>query len=425
MRQYRIFGGKRLSGELHIDGSKNASLPILSAACLNKSETIIHNCPRIADTFATIEILESIGFYSEFNENTLILRPPTELSHDIPDKLAKKMRSSILFMGALLARNGCVNLALPGGCSIGERAIDMHVRGLKEMGAEIETEDEKLFCKTAPGGLRGTTIRLELPSVGATENLLIAAVVAHGDTVIENAAREPEISDLALFLKNLGAKIRGAGTGTITISGTGGKAFNRPISHKVIPDRIVAGTYLVAAAITAGDVRLTGVRPFDLAPFTSYLSEMGCTLRADYDTVTLRAPERLRAFPRIITRVHPGFPTDMQAQFVAALCISKGGSLVTETIFEGRTAHVRELRKMGAKINLTADKQSFDMYGVARLRGANVTAHDLRCGAALVLAGLVAEGETIVQNAELVERGYANIEKDLTMLGADIRLEII
>jgi UDP-N-acetylglucosamine 1-carboxyvinyltransferase len=421
MRQYRICGGARLSGAVTIGGAKNAVLPILSAACLNESESVIHNCPRISDTFATIEILEGLGFRVEFTGNTLTIYPAKNVTYEVPDECAKKMRSSILFMGALLARTGKVNIALPGGCNLGERAIDMHIKGLEAMGAKIHLENEKLFCHTNEKGLHGAKIKLNFPSVGATENLLIAAALAQGETVIENAAREPEVGDLAAFLKKLGAEIRGAGTSTIIIRGA--KNFAKETTHTIIPDRIVAGTYLVAAAITAGEIRLTNVNPFDLAPFTAYLSEMGCELHAKETEVILKAPERLIAAPRIVTKVHPGFPTDMQAQFVAALSVAEGQSELTETIFEGRSAHARELRKMGAKIHLTANKQTFVINGVPRLHGATVAAHDLRCGAALVLAALAASGETIVQNAEFVERGYESIETDLAAIGAKIYLE--
>ena len=421
MRQYRIRGGNRLSGELCIGGAKNAALPILAAVCLNESETVIHNCPRISDTLDSIKILECIGCGIEFVGNTLKINSYGNLKYDIPDECARKMRSSILFMGAMLARNGRVNLALPGGCKLGKRAIDLHISGLEAMGAKISEEGEKLFCET--DGLKGAKIKLNIASVGATENLMIAAVKAKGETIIENAAREPEITDLALFLKNLGADIRGAGTSTLIINGV--EKLHAKNTHNIMPDRIVAGTYLLAAAMTAGEILLSNVNPFDLTPFSAYLSEMGCTLRPENDTVFLRAPERLLAVPRLITKVHPGFPTDMQAQFVAALSTAKGQSEVTETIFEGRFRHVSELRKMGASIHLTADKQIFIIDGTERLHGATVKAHDLRCGAALVLAALSAEGETIVQNAQYVERGYAGIEKDLTSLGADIRLEIL
>jgi UDP-N-acetylglucosamine 1-carboxyvinyltransferase len=419
MRQYRISGGNRLIGELCIGGAKNAVLPILAAVCLNESETTIHNCPRISDTLDSIEILKCIGCKTKLTDNTLTVNSHGNLKYDIPDECARKMRSSILFAGAMLARHKHVNIALPGGCNLGERAINLHIEGLTKMGAVIHIENEKLVCETK--GLTGAKIKLDFASVGATENLMIAAATAKGETVIENAAREPEVTDLAKFLQTLGAKIRGAGTSTITINGV--KKLRTQNTHTIMPDRIVAGTYLLAAAMTRGEIVLTNVNPFDLMPFSSYLIEMGCTLRADKNIVHLCAPERLLAVPRIETKVHPGFPTDMQSQFVAALSVASGRSEITETIFEGRYSHVSELRKLGAKIHLTADKQTFIIDGTKNLRGTTVAAHDLRCGAALILAALVAKGETIVQNAHFIERGYENIHIDLTMLGADIFLE--
>ncbi|MCL1862077.1 MAG: UDP-N-acetylglucosamine 1-carboxyvinyltransferase [Defluviitaleaceae bacterium] len=406
-------------GELSIGGAKNAALPILAAVCLNEGETIITNCPRISDTLDTIEILKSLGFGVEFEENTLKVAAATDINHDIPDRYAKKMRSSILFLGALLTKTGRVNLALPGGCKLGTRAIDMHVESLQAMGATIICEGDKLFCEC--DGLTGTKIKLDFPSVGATENIMLAAVKARGETIIENAAREPEIQDLARFLKSLGAEIRGAGTKTIQINGSA--VIKKNISHKIIPDRIVAGTYLTAAAMTEGEVTLKDLNPFDLMPVTSYLKEMGCTLRADGSVVTLKAPARLKPVPRITTKVHPGFPTDMQAQFVAALSIAEGKSELTESVFDCRTSHVPELRKMGAKIALTADKCTFLVDGRAILRPAVMAAHDLRCGAALILAALAAEGESLVQGAKYVQRGYESMERDLAKLGAKIMLE--
>ncbi|MDR0273320.1 MAG: UDP-N-acetylglucosamine 1-carboxyvinyltransferase [Clostridiales bacterium] len=418
MRQYRIRGGIRLCGAIEIGGAKNAVLPILSAACLNESETIIHNCPRISDAFDTVEILRSIGFGVRFVGNTLTISPCGNMKHEIPDKYAGRMRSSILFIGAMLAQTGRVNIASPGGCCIGERAIDLHIDGLKKMGAKIREEERKLFCET--DGLRGARIRLKSPSVGATENLMIAATKAQGETIIENAAREPEIIDLAQFLQNMGADIRGAGSGTIIINGV--KKFFRKTMHTIIPDRIVAGTYLTAAAMTGGEIQLTNIRPKDLAPFANYFSEMNCKYRTENSTAYLRAPERLLAIPRLVTGVHPGFPTDMQAQFVAALSTATGHSEVTEKIFDKRFSHAQELRHMKANIRLTADNRTFIIEGT-KLRGAVVTARDLRCGASLVLAAMAAEGESIVQNAEFIERGYAQIEKDLSALGADIQIE--
>ncbi|MCL2388555.1 MAG: UDP-N-acetylglucosamine 1-carboxyvinyltransferase, partial [Defluviitaleaceae bacterium] len=344
MRQYRIHGQKRLEGELFIGGAKNAVLPILAAVCLNESETVIHNCPRISDTFVSNEILKGIGCGIEFAGNTLKISSNGELKHDIPAECVKEMRSSILFMGAMLARMGRVNISLPGGCNLGERAIDLHIEGLEAMGAKITQENDMLVCE-APTGLKGAQIKLDFASVGATENLMIAATKAKGETIIKNAAREPEITDLAEFLKKLGADIKGAGTSTIVINGT--KQLCKNVTHEIIPDRIVAGTYLVAAAMTEGEIKLSNIRPLDLTPFTTKLSDMGCIIRANHNEVILRAPKRLRALPRLVTKVHPGFPTDMQAQFVAALTIADSRSEITETIFEGRYSHAAELRKMG------------------------------------------------------------------------------
>jgi len=421
MRQYRIRGGKRIAGEFCVGGAKNAVLPILAAVCLNEGVNEIHNCPPIADTFASIEILESIGCQVEFEGTTLKVDTSGALSHDIPDEIVGKMRSSILFMGAMMGRMGKVNIAMPGGCKLGARAIDMHIYGLAAMGAIICIEGDKLRCEAKV--LKGAKIRLHTASVGATENLMLAAVKAKGKTVIENAAREPEIVDLAKFLVGMGAKIEGAGTDKILITGVDSLHAGKP--HHIMPDRIVAGTYLVAAAITRGCIRLHDVCPPDLAPVIAVLKEMGCYIHSGRNCITLVAPERLKALPHLVTEVHPGFPTDMQAQFVAALSVAEGTSTVTETIFESRHAHALDLNHMGAGIEMSKDSRTFTIEGKASLHGEVVKAQDLRGGAALVLAGLVAEGETVVQNAHYVERGYACIAKDLRGLGADIMLEDI
>ncbi|MCL2841565.1 MAG: UDP-N-acetylglucosamine 1-carboxyvinyltransferase [Defluviitaleaceae bacterium] len=419
MRQYRICGRNPIEGELCVSGAKNAVLPILAALCLNEREVTIHNCPRIADTFVSIEILKGIGCKVNFVGNTLQVDTSGKLNCDIHDDNAAKMRSSILFMGALLARSGCVNLALPGGCKLGARAIDMHIDGLRAMGATIKIEGNRLYCE-APE-LKGAKFKMHTVSVGTTENLMIAAVKAKGETILENAAQEPEIVDLANFLNNQGADIRGAGKSTIVIHGV--NKLRAGTSHKIMPDRIVAGTYLVAAAMTAGEVKLLGANPWDMIPITSYLKETGCRILTTSSTIALKAPKRLLSLPSLTTEAHPGFPTDMQAQFVAALSIANGKSTVRETIFERRFSHAEELRKMGADIALTDNNRVFTINGKKLLHGAPVHAHDLRCGAALILAALAAEGETVVTGAEYVQRGYEHIEKDLSTLGADIHLE--
>ena len=419
MSQYRIRGGNRIAGELCVGGAKNAVLPILAAVCLNESENIIYNCPPIADTFASIEILRSIGCKVEFDGTVLKADSSGELLCEIPDDIVCKMRSSILFMGAMLARVGKVNIALPGGCDLGKRAIDLHIFGLGKMGARICIQGDKLYCEA--NELYGADIHLHTASVGATENLMLAAVRAKGTTVIRNAAREPEIIDLAKFLTGMGAQIEGAGTGEITVTGV--KALKKGPPHSIMPDRIVAGTYLVAAAMTGGCITLKNVHPPDLAPIIAKLREMGCIVHSGKHCVMLAGPPRLKALPRLVTEVHPGFPTDMQAQFVAALATADGTSNVVETIFENRHAHADELNRMGADVQLSDNEREFTIRGVESLSGMTVKAHDLRGGAALILAALAAKGETIVQDAQHVQRGYAQIEKDLQLLGGDVVLE--
>ena len=426
MRQYRIRGGNRITGQVRASGAKNAVLPILAAVCLNKGESEINNCPRIADTFLSIEILKHIGCQVEFTNNTLWVDASDINEINIPEKWVKEMRSSVLFMGAMLGRAGQVNIAHPGGCDIGERSIGYHLDGLRAMGAEIRSQDGILHCK---GVLKGADIYLETVSVGATENLMLAATLAHGQTTIANAAKEPEVVDLARFLQGMGARIRGAGTDKITIEGV-----NRleATTHKVIPDRIVGGTFLVAAAMTGGEINVTDICPKDIAVVTTGLAQMGCKIHYGTDNITLKAPNRLKPLPYLETAEHPGFPTDMQAQFVAALSLAEGRSLVKERIFDNRNAHANALGLMGADINAqqvlvsTTPKKEitiFDIQGRPSLKGAEVEAKDLRGGAALVLAGLAAHGETVVQNAHYVERGYECIEKTLSEVGADIRIE--
>jgi len=427
MRQYRIRGLTRVDGQIAIGGAKNDVLPILAAVCLNKGESIIHNCPRIADTFLSIDILKHIGCRVELLGNTLYVDASNISVIDIPDKWVKKMRSSILFMGAMLGRAGQVNISHPGGCPLGKRAIDYHIHGLEAMGAEIINDDGILRCK---GVLKGADIRLATPSVGATENLMLAGAVAIGITTIANAAREPEVVDLARFLNSMGANIHGAGTDTIVIEG---KQKLASTTHRVIPDRIVAGTYMVAAAMTGGRVNLTDVNPQDLVPITDELVKMGCEISYGASDITVQGPKRLKALPYLETLEHPGFPTDMQAQFVAALSVAEGRSLVMENLYESRDAHAKSLNLMGADIgilsipetDLTKKRTLFEIHGKPALTGTVVEAKDLRCGAALVLAGVAAQGETIVRNAHNVERGYECIEKDLSDIGADIRLEVV
>jgi len=418
MTKYRIRGGheQRLSGDLRVQGAKNAALPILAAAVLTEGKNEIHNVPHITDVLETLEILKNIGCRAEFKNGIVTIDFSGTLQHQIPDALAQKMRSSILFLGAMLGRMGKIDIALPGGCKLGERAIDLHIDGLRAMGAEIIEEEGKLYCRT--DGLKGAHIKLHTASVGATENLMLAAVRAEGQTIIENASCEPEVADLAKFLVSCGAKIFGVSTGMIIIQGVKTLRSGKP--HTVMPDRIVAGTYLLATAMTGGSVTLHDVYPNDLMPITSVLAKMGCVIHGGRNCVTLAAPERLKAVAKVTTDIHPGFPTDLQPQLTAALAIAKGTSEINETIFESRFSHCEALNKMGADINVSACKRIFVVHGKETLQAANVTATDLRCGAALVLAGLVAEGETVVDCAEYVQRGYVDMAGDLNSLGADV-----
>ncbi|MCL2403952.1 MAG: UDP-N-acetylglucosamine 1-carboxyvinyltransferase [Defluviitaleaceae bacterium] len=427
MRQYHIRGNTRVAGQIAVGGAKNAVLPILAAVCLNKGESEIHNCPRIADTFISIKILKHIGCRVEFTGNTLYVDASNISVIDIPEDWVSQMRSSILFMGAMLGRTGQINIAYPGGCDLGERSIGYHIEGLRAMGVEIIVDNDILRCK---GKLKGANIQLASASVGATENLMLAGALADGTTVIANAAKEPEVVDLARFLNSMGAYVHGAGTDKIIIEGV--QKFTST-TYRVMPDRIVAGTYMVAAAMTGGEINLTNIRAHDLAPTSSELIKMGCKINYGTGNITIKGPQRLNPLQYLETAEHPGFPTDMQAQFVAALALADGHSTVLERIYESRDAHAKGLNLMGADIgvhslpaNATSKKRTlFEIQGQPVLTGAVVEANDLRGGAALVLAGIAAQGDTVVQNAHYVERGYECIEKDLSSIGVDICLEVL
>ncbi|MCL2188874.1 MAG: UDP-N-acetylglucosamine 1-carboxyvinyltransferase [Defluviitaleaceae bacterium] len=415
MRKYRIRGGNRISGVLRVGGGKNAALPILAATLLAEGESIIHNCPDIADIRFSVEILRHLGCRVNFEENTLNVNATNITNAKLPTDLVCKMRSSILFMGALLGRCREVEIASPGGCQIGARPIDLHISGFQKMGVSI-TENGDLMHAKSPS-LTGAWIYLRDVSVGATENLLLAAVLAEGETVLVNAAREPEIVDLAKFLISMGANIRGAGTSTLKIMGV--KRL-QAATHRIMPDRIVTGTYLLAAAMTRGDLTLTHVNPYDISAVTAQLRTMGCQITEHPAQIRLHAPHRLTAIPHLITEAHPGFPTDMQAPFVAALATAKGTSVVEERIFEARAAHATELNRMGARIILAADNRVFVIKGREKLYGTSVNSHDLRGGAAMVLAALAAEGETIVHDPGYIARGYDDIAGALCAVGGDV-----
>jgi UDP-N-acetylglucosamine 1-carboxyvinyltransferase len=414
MCKYVINGGIRLSGEVAVSGSKNAILPILAATVLNGKKNIIENCPDLLDTVASENILKSIGCLVYREDSTLIVDSSTVNSHEIKEHLTREMRSSIIFLGSVIARFHKAKISFPGGCALGPRPIDFHINALKQLGVSITEEKGYLICETK--GIKGTKISLDYPSVGATENIMLASVFAKGATTIINAAKEPEIVDLQNFLNSMGADITGAGTDTVVIKGV--TELNE-VRHKVMPDRIAAGTFLTAAAITGGSVKVNGVSPAYMQPLIAKLKETGCRVTEELSSITLKSPPALRPVDILRTHPHPGFPTDCQPQFMSVLTLAQGTSIIIETVFESRFKHAAELNKMGA--NISTEGRAAIIKGVNELSGSVVKAMDLRGGAALILAGLAARGETQVLEGSYVKRGYENIEESLASLGADIK----
>lgn len=412
MSLYRITGGNRLCGSIKVEGAKNAILPILAATVLNGGMNVIENVPALNDVITMLEILKNLGCAVEFRNKTVMVDSSSITSNEIPTALVKKMRSSIVLLGSLLGRTGKVITSYPGGCAIGVRPIDLHLKGLRQLGACVEMHGQ-IICTGA--NLKGTEIQLDYPSVGATENIMLAAVLAKGETIIRNAAREPEIVDLQGFLNAMGAKVRGSGNHTIRIEGV--KKLN-DCRYKVITDRIAAGTYMAAVAATGGEITLENVIIEHLHPVIDKLKESGCFIRINHNNIYMTAPERLKAVDLIRTLPYPGFPTDAQPQMMAAMCTALGTSIFVETIFENRYRHIDELIKLGADIKV--DGRIAVVKGVPGLSGASVMAKDLRGGASLVLAGLVAEGITEVEGVEHIDRGYENLGEKLRVLGANI-----
>lgn len=413
MEKLVIEGGRPLNGIIQVHGSKNAALPILAASIMAEGTHMINNVPNLLDIQVMLRILSALGCRTEMRDERVIIDTSSVTTSQIPEDLMGQMRSSIFLMGPLLARFGHVSVTQPGGCAIGERKIDLHLRGLEALGAEVKIEGGTILCTAER--LRGATITLDLPSVGATENILMAAVLAEGRTVIHNAAREPEIEDLQNYLNTMGAKISGAGSSTITVEGVDGLT---PCHYTVIPDRIVAGTLMAAAAVTRGDVTLQGVNPEHLVSITHVLQRVGVQIDVCNDIMKISCPTRTRAIDRIVTQPYPAFPTDMQPQMMVLFSLSYGTSIIKETIFEGRFKHVDELNRMGADIRV--DMHSAFVRGVPRLYGTTVEATDLRAGAALVIAGLAANGTTIIEQVHHIDRGYDRIEDILSQLGARI-----
>lgn len=415
MDAFKINGGNPLSGEVTISGAKNAALPILMSALLSKTPITFHNVPKLNDIETTIKLLSQLGVKAEWVGDNSVMIDASKIDHcKASYELVKTMRASILVLGPLLARFGHAEVSLPGGCAIGARPVNLHIHGLKLMGADIVVENGYINAKNA-GRLSGATIFMDTVSVTGTENLMMAAALADGTTIIENAAREPEIVDLADCLNAMGAKVTGAGSDTLTIEGV---AELKGSSFSVMPDRIETGTFLVAAAVTQGKIKCLNTDPKALDAVLSKLQEAGAEIKTGDDWIELSMNKRPKAV-NIRTAPHPAFPTDMQAQFVTLNVIAQGSATTTETIFENRFMHVPELQRMGANISLEGNTAI--SHGVDNLTGAQVMATDLRASASLVIAGLVATTETQVDRIYHIDRGYQHIEDKLTKLGADIK----
>jgi UDP-N-acetylglucosamine 1-carboxyvinyltransferase len=417
MNKLKINGGKPLQGEITISGAKNAALPILAASLLAKDNVTIQNVPHLKDVTTMMELLGQLGAKLLVDENLQIQIDSNSVNELVaPYELVKTMRASILVLGPLLARYGRAEVALPGGCAIGSRPVDFHLKALKTMGAKIEVKNGFIYASAPKGYLIGKPLVFDTVTVTGTENIMMAAVLAKGSTIIKNAAKEPEVVDLANMLIQMGAKITGAGTHTIEIEGVESLSGT---TYSVLPDRIEAGTYLVAAAITRGDVTLRKVRPDHLLSILCKLEEAGAKVNLGEDWVHLNMQHQRPAAVDISTSPYPGFATDMQAQFMALNCVASGTASISENIFENRFMHVHELQRMGAQIRVNGNTAF--VTGVDKLSGAPVMATDLRASAGLVLAGLAAEGETIIDRIYHVDRGYERIEEKLSALGADIK----
>lgn len=414
MSRLLIHGARKLQGEIQIHGAKNSTLPLMAASLVCGGKCILHNCPSLSDVDTSIRILRYLGCKVESLEGAVCIDPASADHFDIPDNLMREMRSSIIFLGAIVSRMGKAILSFPGGCELGPRPIDLHLSSLRKMGVVIDEDHGCLNC-SAPNGLSGAIISLSFPSVGATENILIAGVLAKGTTIINNAAREPEICDLADFLNSCGAKIHGAGESTILIEGV--KSLTG-CEHDVIPDRIAAATYLAAAAATGSVLTVSRIIPKHLEPIIPILEESGCRLDTEGSKMRITAPCRLKRLKNVRTMPYPGFPTDAQAPIMAMAALAEGTSIFVENIFESRYKHVGELLRLGA--NIKVEGRVAIVEGVESLSGAPVEATDLRGGAALVVAGLAAQGVTEISGLHHLDRGYEKIESNLALLGADI-----
>jgi len=409
-----VRGGKRLNGTVQVEGAKNAVLPVIAASLLaSEGKSIIRDVPTLSDVYTISEVLRHLNASVTFQDNEITVDASRELFIEAPFEYVRKMRASVLVMGPLLARVGKARVALPGGCAIGSRPIDLHLKGFEAMGAKVKVGNGFIEAESE-GRLKGSKIYLDFPSVGATQNIMMAATLAEGMTIIENCAKEPEIVDLANFLNKMGAIVKGAGTGTIRIEGVESLFATE---HTIIPDRIEAGTFMIAAAITGGDVLVKGAVPEHLTSLVAKLEEMGVLIIEEPQGLRVIGPEKLKAVD-IKTMPHPGFPTDMQSQMMALLLCAEGTGVITETVFENRFMHVEEFRRMNADIKI--EGRSVIINGPSELQGAEVSATDLRAAAALIIAGLKADGYTRVTELKHLDRGYLNFHLKLAGLGADI-----
>lgn len=415
MKSYIIEGGKKLEGTVKISGSKNASLPILAATILSEKTNKLYNVPQIKDTKTTLEILKLLGCKIKQNSGKIEINSKHITKTEIPEHLMREMRSTVIMAGALLGRFKEVTFSYPGGCDIGSRPIDLHINAFKKLGVEITEEAGFIKCKA--NKIIGTNIDLDFPSVGATENIILATVLSTGTTTINNAAMEPEIIDMVQFLKKMGAKIQGEGTNQIIIDGVEKLSG---VSYNIMPDRIEAGTILCAVAATGGNVTLDNVMPEHLTAVINKLEETGCKIEINNKKITLNAPRKLKSID-IKTMTYPGFPTDLQQIFAAMLVKASGTSIIIENIFESRYKYISELRKMGAKV--TVEGKTAIIKGARKINATTVVCTDLRGGAALVIAGLMAKGKSRVENIGYIQRGYENLENKLGILGAKIKLE--
>lgn len=417
MSELVINGGKKLSGEICVQGAKNSVLPVLAATVLCGGECVIHNCPQLSDVETSLKILAHLGCGCKKDGDTVAVNARDISDYSIPDTLMREMRSSVVFLGAVIGRTGKAVISSPGGCELGPRPIDLHLSSLNKMGVTVKEEHGYLNC-TAENGLHGAEITLNFPSVGATENIILAAVLAEGNTVIHGAAKEPEISDLADFLNSAGARINGCGSDTVRIRGV--KTLGGA-EHSIIPDRIVAATYMACAAVTGGNITLKNVMPPHMASILWLFNESGCKVNINGKSINLLSPQRLLRVPTVRSLVYPGFPTDAGPIAAALLCKADGTSVFVENIFENRFRYVDELKRFGAKIK-TEGKIAV-IEGVTELSAADCKSTDLRGGAALVIAALAANGKSKIGEIQHIERGYEDIAENLRLIGADISKE--